>query len=62
MLRTNLILLFPQYVEGGPGIVALMTKVNGYPGLGKIAMTIVALFGLILVVIGTGLLITYVHT
>lgn len=47
-----------QYVEGGPGIVAFLTKVNGYPGLGKIGMTILGLFGLILAVIGAGLLIT----
>ncbi|XP_003743081.1 scavenger receptor class B member 1 [Galendromus occidentalis] len=46
-----------MYVEGGPNIVSFLTKVNGYPGLGKIAMTIVALFGLILAVIGAGLLI-----
>lgn len=45
-------------MEGGPAIVALLKKVHGLLGLGSTLLKIVALFGLILAVIGAGFVIT----
>ncbi|OQR77525.1 scavenger receptor class B member 1-like [Tropilaelaps mercedesae] len=46
-----------MYVEAGPGLVAFLHKVTGYPSLAKIALIIVLLIGFIVSIIGAGFLI-----